>query len=185
MSVFLGKWIGYYENVVPDELCDDIISYTIENKELTPSTYSTHDRTNPKSPQRVFMDDVWFRFGEDKYYEEMKEHTLNVLSIYQKVHKVVCQRYTDFRVNRYKSGGFMSEHIDNIHHSHGQQYGYPHLSVLLFLNEYYGGGEFVVADNQYETSKGSAIIFPSNFMFPHKVNKIEYGIRWSVISWLM
>ena len=185
MSVFLNQWIGYYENVVPDKLCDDIISYTIENKELTPSTYSTHDRTNPKSPQRVFMDDVWFRFGEDKYYEEMKEHTLSVLSIYQKVHKIVCQRYTDFRVNRYRSGGFMSEHIDNIHHSHGQQYGYPHLSVLLFLNEDYKGGEFVVADNQYETSKGSAIIFPSNFMFPHKVNKIEYGIRWSVISWLM
>ena len=185
MSEFLGKWIGYYENVLPDELCDDIISYTIESKKLSPSTYSTHDSTSPKSSQRVFMDDVWFRSGEDKYYEEMKEHTLNVLSNYQKIHKVVCKRYTDFRINRYSSGGFMSEHIDNIHHSHGQQYGYPHLSVLLFLNEDYKGGEFVVADNEYKTSKGSAIIFPSNFMFPHKVNKIEYGTRWSVISWLM
>ena len=184
MSLYLGKWIGYYENVVPDELCDDIISYTIESKELTPSTYSTHDGTSPKSSQRVFMDDVWFRVNE-KYYEEMKEHTLNVLSIYQKVHNVVCQRYTNFRVNRYSSGGFMSEHIDSIHHSHGQQYGYPHLSALLFLNEDYKGGEFVVADKEYKTSKGSAIIFPSNFMFPHKVNKIEYGSRWSVISWLM
>jgi len=185
MSEFLGKWIGYYENVLPDELCDDIISYTIESKKLSPSTYSTHDSTSPKSSQRVFMDDVWFRDGEDKYYEEMKEHTLNVLSNYQKIHKVVCKRYTDFRINRYSSGGFMSEHIDNIHHSHGQQYGYPHLSVLLFLNEDYKGGEFMVADNEYKTSKGSAIIFPSNFMFPHKVNKIEYGTRWSVISWLM
>ena len=185
MSEFLGKWIGYYENVIPDELCDDIISYTIESKKLSPSTYSTHDSTSPKSSQRVFMDDVWFRSGEDKYYEEMKEHTLNVLSNYQKIHKVVCKRYTDFRINRYSSGGFMSEHIDNIHHSHGQQYGYPHLSVLLFLNEDYKGGEFVVADNEYKTSKGSAIIFPSNFMFPHKVNNIEYGTRWSVISWLM
>ena len=115
----------------------------------------------------------------------MKEYTLKVLSVYQKVHNVVCQRYTDFRVNRYGSGGYMSEHIDNIHHSHGQQYGYPHLSVLLFLNEDYEGGEFVVADNEYKTEKGSAIIFPSNFMFPHKVNKIEYGTRWSVVSWLM
>ena len=185
MSEFLGKWIGYYENVLPDELCDDIISYTIESKKLSPSTYSTHDSTSPKSSQRVFMDDVWFRSGADKYYEEMKEHTLNVLSNYQKIHKVVCKRYTDFRINRYSSGGFMSEHIDNIHHSHGQQYGYPHLSALLFLNEDYKGGEFMVADNEYKTSKGSAIIFPSNFMFPHKVNKIEYGTRWSVISWLM
>ena len=183
MSGFLGKWIGHYENVIPDELCDDIISYTIESKKLSPSTYSTHDSTSPKSSQRVFMDDVWFRDGEDKYYEEMKEHTLNVLSNYQKIHKVVCKRYTDFRINRYSSGGFMSEHIDNIHHSHGQQYGYPHLSVLLFLNEDYKGGEFMVADNEYKTSKGSAIIFPSNFMFPHKVNNIEYGTRWSVISW--
>lgn len=185
MSGFLGKWIGHYENVIPDELCDDIISYTIESKKLSPSTYSTHDSTSPKSSQRVFMDDVWFRSGADKYYEEMKEHTLNVLSNYQKIHKVVCKRYTDFRINRYSSGGFMSEHIDNIHHSHGQQYGYPHLSVLLFLNEDYKGGEFMVADNEYKTSKGSAIIFPSNFMFPHKVNNIEYGTRWSVISWLM
>ena len=185
MSGFLGKWIGHYENVIPDELCDDIISYTIESKKLSPSTYSTHDSTSPKSSQRVFMDDVWFRDGEDKYYEEMKEHTLNVLSNYPKIHKVVCKRYTDFRINRYSSGGFMSEHIDNIHHSHGQQYGYPHLSVLLFLNEDYKGGEFMVADNEYKTSKGSAIIFPSNFMFPHKVNNIEYGTRWSVISWLM
>lgn len=185
MSVFLGKWIGYYEDVVPNELCNDIIDYTVESKELSPSKYSTHAGESSRSAQRVYMDDVWFRFGEDRYYEEMKEYTLKVLSIYQKVHNVVCQRYTDFRVNRYGSGGYMSEHIDNIHHSHGQQYGYPHLSVLLFLNEDYEGGEFVVADNEYKTEKGSAIIFPSNFMFPHKVNKIEYGTRWSVVSWLM
>ena len=185
MSLFLAQWIGYYENVVPNDLCNDIISYTIESKELLPSKYSTHTGESSRSTQRVYMDDVWFRFGEDRYYEEMKEYTLKVLSVYQKLHNVTCQRYTDFRVNRYSSGGYMSEHIDNIHHSHGQQYGYPHLSVLLFLNEDYEGGEFIVADNKYKTPKGSAIIFPSNFMFPHKVNKIEYGTRWSVVSWLM
>ena len=163
MNVFLGKWIGYYENVVPNNLCDDIINYTVNNKTMTPSTYSTHSGESSRSSERVLM----------------------VLDIYNKVHNVNCTRLTDFRVNRYNSGGFMSEHIDNIHHSHGQQYGYPHLSVLLFLNEDYEGGEFVVADNEYQTEKGSAIIFPSNFMFPHKVNKVEYGTRWSVVSWLM
>ena len=27
---------------------------------------------------------------------------------------------TNFRVNKYGEGGFMSEHADNIHHSHGK-----------------------------------------------------------------
>ena len=29
----------------------------------------------------------------------------------------------------------MSEHVDNIHHSHGQQYGFPQGSLLYFLND--------------------------------------------------
>ena len=37
---------------------------------------------------------------------------------------------SDFRVNRYSKGGFMSEHTDNIHHSHKQRYGFPHGSIL-------------------------------------------------------
>ena len=101
MSVFLGKWVGYYENVVPDNLCDDIISYTTKSKELSPSKYSTHSGESSRSAERVLMDDVWFRFGEDKFYEEMRELTLKVLDIYNKVYNVNCTRLTDFRVNRY------------------------------------------------------------------------------------
>jgi predicted 2-oxoglutarate/Fe(II)-dependent dioxygenase YbiX len=79
----------------------------------------------------------------------------------------------------------MSPHIDNIHHSHGQKYGYPQVSVLLFLNDDYEGGEFIVADNEYHPTVGSALIFPSNFMFPHEVKPVTKGERWSVITWLM
>ena len=79
----------------------------------------------------------------------------------------------------------MSSHVDNIHHSHGQQYGYPQVSVLLFLNDDYEGGEIIVADNEYNPTAGSALIFPSNFMFPHEVKSVTKGERWSVVSWLM
>ena len=65
MSVFLGKWIGYYEDVVPNELCNDIIDYTVESKELSPSKYSTHTGESSRSAQRVYMD--------GKEYSIMKE----------------------------------------------------------------------------------------------------------------
>ena len=79
----------------------------------------------------------------------------------------------------------MSEHADNIHHCHGQQYGYPSASLLFFLNDGYRGGEIVIADKVYTPKRNSAIIFPANFMFPHHVNKIEFGTRYSIITWLM
>jgi len=79
----------------------------------------------------------------------------------------------------------MSNHIDNIHHSHGQQWGYPQVTVLLFLNDDYEGGEIVISGKKFETKAGSAIVFPSNFMFPHEVLKVSKGIRYSITCWLM
>ena len=70
----------------------------------------------------------------------------------------------------------MSRHIDNIHHSHGQEYGYPQVSALLFLNDNYKGGQFIISDVLYKPEQGSAIIFPSNFMFPHEVKTIKNKI---------
>jgi len=79
----------------------------------------------------------------------------------------------------------MSNHVDLIHHSHGQKYGYPQVTVLLFLNDDYEGGEIKIADNLYKPPAGSAIIFPSNFMYPHEVLHVKRGTRYSVTCWLM
>ena len=184
----MRKWIGYYENIISDKLCDEIINYSTNQKPLQPSTYSTSSGKSDRSKERVKMDDGWFRSGE-KFYDEIKDCFMSALNKYRETHiDCVCQRHTDFRLNKYSKGGYMSRHIDNIHHSHGQEYGYPQVSALLFLNECqvdYKGGEFVVADISYSTKKGSAIIFPSNFMFPHEVGKIWEGTRYSIVTWLM
>ena len=58
-------------------------------------------------------------------------------------------------------------------------------SFIIFLNDNFQGGDFVVSDITYKTKKGSAIVFPSNFMFPHEVKLIEKGTRYSIVSWLM
>ena len=79
----------------------------------------------------------------------------------------------------------MSKHCDNIHHSHGQKWGYPHVSALLYLNDNYEGGEFVVAGKEIKPNKGSSIIFPSNFLYPHQAKEVINGTRWSVVAWLM
>ena len=185
----MKKYIGYYEEVVPHVLCKDIINYGFNFK---PSTYSNHQgKKELKEPkegwwdERVRMEEVWL-LENDKFYSDLKVVFNRVIREYSKEHELFsCKRHTDFRLNKYIEGGFMSKHCDNIHHSHGQEYGFPQVSALLFLNDDYDGGEFVVADKVYNTKKGSGIIFPSNFMFPHEVKPITKGIRWSVVTWLM
>ena len=181
----MRKWIGYYQNIVSDSLCDKLINYSDNQKTLKPSTYSTSSGKSERSNQRVKMDDGWFRNGET-YYNDIKNCFMTVIKKYREKHEdFVCQRHTDFRMNKYSKGGFMSRHVDNIHHSHGQEYGYPQASALLFLNDDYEGGHFHISGLRYETKKGSAIIFPSNFMFPHEVNLITKGTRYSIVTWLM
>ena len=175
-----ANWVGYYKDIVSNELCDKILDYSNNIKQLE---------------NRIEMDDGWFRSGE-QYYNEIKDCFMVALKKYQeKHHDCLCQKYTDFRLNKYSEGGFMSRHIDfrghfrpmtfNMHDSHEQTHGYPQLTAILMLNDDYKGGNLLIADNEYETVKGSAIVFPSNFMFPHEVKKVEKGTRYSIVTWLM
>ena len=77
----------------------------------------------------------------------------------------------------------MKEHIDNIHHSHGQKQGYPHLTSLIFLNDDYEGD--LITWEAIDKYKVQLVVFPSNFMFPHEVEKVTSGVRYSIMTWIM
>ena len=176
------NYIQYYKDIVPKNLCNRLINQDFLYED---STYATHNSGKVIKENRVKMQEVWI--GRDNvFYDEIKECFEAVIVKYKKEFPLFTVGHTtDFRINRYSKGGFMSRHVDNIHHSHGQQYGYPQVSVLLYLNDDYEGGEFHVASKKIEPEKGSAIIFPSNFMFPHEAKKVTKGIRWSIVTWLM
>ena len=176
------KYIHFYENIISEEDCDILMKAEFDYK---PSKYATHDSESPRSNERVDMDDAWIMEGTE-HYDRIKVAFEKVIKNYQESYQnCLIKNTTPFRINRYSVGGFMSEHCDNIHHSHGQTYGYPQLSALLFLNDDYKGGEFMINNQSYPKKRGSAIIFPSNFMYPHQVTEIKEGTRWSIVTWLM
>jgi predicted 2-oxoglutarate/Fe(II)-dependent dioxygenase YbiX len=52
------------------------------------------------------------------------------------------------------------------------------------LNDDFTGGEFVIGEKKINLTGGDIVMFPSNFMFPHKVNTINNGERYSFVSWV-
>ena len=83
---------------------------------------------------------------------------------------------------RYEKGGYYTKHIDDGPDTPRT------LSVIIFLNNDYKGGDiefnFLNSSLKIEPGAGKAIIWPSNFLFPHRVLKVEEGIRYALVSWL-
>jgi Rps23 Pro-64 3,4-dihydroxylase Tpa1-like proline 4-hydroxylase len=65
-----------------------------------------------------------------------------------------------------------------------------HLSVIINLNDSYKGGDLIFTDQnkqeikRLKLGKGSVVFFPSNFLYPHGIEPITKGTRYSIVAWL-
>jgi predicted 2-oxoglutarate/Fe(II)-dependent dioxygenase YbiX len=85
---------------------------------------------------------------------------------------------------KYDVGGKYEIHTDHFSTSP------RHLSIIINLNDDYEGGDLVFTDQQekevkrLKLGKGSIVFFPSNFMYPHGIQPITKGTRYSIVAWL-
>lgn len=79
----------------------------------------------------------------------------------------------------------MSKHCDHIHDVFdGERKGIPIISILGVLNDNYKGGEFIMFDDyNIKLKTGDLLLFPSVFLYPHKVEPVLEGERYSFVSW--
>lgn len=91
------------------------------------------------------------------------------------------QSDTGYDLLQYNEGQFYEEHIDSFKQQNRT------LSCSLMLNDDYEGGEFSFFKRKlkFKLKKGSVIMFPSNFMFPHEILPVEKGTRYSIVTWFV
>lgn len=97
--------------------------------------------------------------------------------------------YTPVKYNKYEKGKSMKKHIDHIYsifnNQEGKLKGIPTLSIIGALNNDYEGGAIEMFDNEkINLRTGEVLIFPSIFLYPHKVCEVTEGTRYSFVSWV-
>jgi hypothetical protein len=94
--------------------------------------------------------------------------------------------FSKIRFNQYRPGTQMELHCDHIHSMFdGERKGIPTLSLVGVLNDDYEGGEFIMwEDRDIKLKTGDLLVFPSNFLYPHKVNEVTKGVRNTFVSWV-
>jgi predicted 2-oxoglutarate/Fe(II)-dependent dioxygenase YbiX len=96
------------------------------------------------------------------------------------------QGFDPLKFLQYTPNTEMRKHCDHIHSMFdGHKKGVPILTVIAQLNDDFKGGAFVLFDDEViDFGKGDILIFPSSFMFPHTVQKVTEGARFSAATWV-
>jgi len=180
-------------NCIPEDFCRD----SVEKFDLFPWRRGSWFSYNlEETSEEDFLVDTSTRegskydstFGNTEFQENLKPFLSNAIEQYSKQ----IEGFTDSvqmcsfgKINRYRIGQEIEEHRDHIHALFdGVLKGVPILSLVGVLNDDFSGGEFIFWDDyKIELNCGDVVMFPSNFMYPHKVTPVLTGTRYSVVSW--
>ena len=171
------EYIVVLKNIIPDVLCDAIIQ---EYKDC----HQWEQAVAMNIPQARKCSTIHMSTQDDLYRKQLDSEVLkvaiNCIHEYKsKFNNCIVEEDTGYELLRYEVGGYYKEHID-FHSTLVRT-----LSCSLNLNDDYEGGEFSFFDNtsKYTLGKGDALLFPSNFMYPHEVTECTKGTRYSFVSW--
>ncbi len=185
----LEQYIEVVNDIISPEICDRILEEYANSGEWTDSCVG--DKTNPlqKTIRNCTEIGLSSDFVLSKNYKIRKEldneifnSVKNAIQFYTNKHKeFTIDIDTGYNLLKYDEGNFYIEHTDSFKEQQRS------LSCSLQLNHDYDGGEFAFFNRQMmvKSKKGSAIMFPSNFMFPHEIMPVIKGTRYSIITWLV
>ena len=185
------KYVNDYimvQNLMPVELCKSLIrENSLPEKKWSKHSWSSYDQD--ASPQKDELDII---YATREQFKMIEKYLLGAIEKYQqKYSQEGGQAGTSWighisavRFNRYKVGTYMKTHYDHIHTVFDGKYkGIPILSFIGLLNDNYQGGELLCRKKEIKLTRGDLVLFPSNFMYPHRIKEITKGIRHSFVGW--
>jgi predicted 2-oxoglutarate/Fe(II)-dependent dioxygenase YbiX len=181
----LKDYIKVYESVVPNELCDLVLG-EYQTTDLWEKTRIGQDEIddNVRSCQRIQISTV-SSIAENSEKrtlidQRLCKSALDAIVLYNKDFPYcIANKDCGYDLLRYETGQFYTQHTDSYEK-------FPReISCSFSLNSGYEGGEFAFFDREVviKLPKGSALIFPSNFLYPHEVMPVTKGTRYSIVTW--
>ena len=181
----MKEYILEVKKIIPQTFCKKIISY-FDNNYQDAGTVGTGVNKNIRNCLTRSLLDTR-SLGEKFCLNAIQEKIFDCVKHYQKKYDVGIEKISQLDLLRYDANEHTAGY--NFHKDFGHTCSERHLSISVCLNNEYEGGEFVfdIPGGNYTVPQnvGDAVIFPSNFMFPHQVNKVTKGTRYALIGWVI
>jgi hypothetical protein len=185
MKKDLRDYIKIYKNVIDKTTCDQLV------KELQCVEWQTHTFYYPKENKNASHEKEL-----SSYYGFIESGPIIKDKIWQVLEKYILEDikfpwfngwegFQSIKFNKYDKNTRMTEHCDHIKDLFdGEKKGIPILTIIGLLNKDFSHGEFVMLEDEIiNLEPGDIVVFPSLFLYPHRVNEVLEGTRYSFASW--
>lgn len=183
----IEDYIIVFENIVPHSLCDAILkefndqdewSKTLVGTGNVDSKIRTAEAISLSYPEVIAKNtEVRKKIDHDVFISA----GMAIKKYNQKFPLAFIEEDSGYELLRYKEGQFYIQHTDSY------KVRPRAVSCSFALNDDYEGGEwgFFNREMVLRAPKGSAVLFPSNFMYPHEIMPVVKGIRYSIVTWFI
>ena len=184
----IDNYIVVIEGAITHALCDAILEEFKDEEEWTKTVVGHAGNVNDKvrtaetvviSYPHVIEKNPKVRGKLDKYL--FASAGLAIRKYNERFPLCNIQEDSGYELLRYKEGQFYTEHTDSFKDRPRA------VSCSFALNDDYEGGEWAFFNREkvIKVPKGAAVLFPSNFMYPHEIMPVTKGTRYSVITWFI
>ena len=184
---YLQDYILVFEDILSNEFCNQILNEYKDSNDWG-HTY-IQGGIIERSLRNVDSIIISKEFIINKNLEIRKyidtklfEYASIAINEYFKVFpNVYIQKDSGYELLRYDTGQYYVQHTDSFS-EHPRE-----ISCSFALNDDYEGGEFAFWNREKKIilKKGSVLMFPSNFMYPHEIMPVTKGTRYSIVTWFV
>lgn len=193
--VNLHNFIKIYDDVLRKDSLKNFIKICDEKKEFEDASIIGSEKNPILVNKKVRDVKVWElgnvnqKFRTDVYWanyfcsiftEHINKYENDIGMLQRNNTKV-----STMQVLKYENNGHYKYHVDH-------NRAIPRtISCIYFVNDNYEGGELFfkflgsMQEIKIEKKANRLIVWPSNFLFPHMVKKVDKGIRYSVVAWAL
>jgi len=188
MPMNVKDYVKIYDNFLDSNTCQGLVEELDKTEWAQHTFYQAHNNEFVSFEKELSIcynaQSEYTRIVQTKIWSAIEQYILKDFG-YMKDWFSGWSGYTQVRFNRYNVDTRMKLHCDHIHSMFdGNRKGIPTLSILGSLNDDYEGGDLVFWESEkIKLKAGSIMIFPSNFMYPHRVDEVTKGTRYSYVSW--
>ena len=144
--------------------------------------------------KNIFNDNI------SKLVKEFADEKANRIWMYNLIRKEITRLYLYYKAKFPQTNNISIQQIDILKYTKGGFYKAHtdvgsviprQVSIIINLNDNFEGGEVFFWDQKQKNIikeikpfKNSVTFFPSNFLYPHSVEPVKKGVRYSIVSWL-